>query len=70
MQFCVFFIFMFSYWLHYQEKMCEESTSFDLTPYDLISAIEAVDRLLRERASDISKADSAEDFNVESLNSG
>ncbi len=50
--------------------MCEESTSFDLTPYDLISAIEAVDRLLREQASDISKADSAEDFNVESLNSG
>uniref|UniRef100_A0A8C1JIX3 Regulator of telomere elongation helicase 1 n=1 Tax=Cyprinus carpio TaxID=7962 RepID=A0A8C1JIX3_CYPCA len=55
---------------HNVEKMCEESTSFDLTPYDLISAIEAVDRLLREQASDISKADSAEDFNVESLNSG
>ncbi|RXN31894.1 regulator of telomere elongation helicase 1 [Labeo rohita] len=55
---------------HNVEKMCEESTSFDLTPYDLISAIEAVDRLLREQASDISKADSAEDFNVESMNSG
>uniref|UniRef100_A0A673JES9 Regulator of telomere elongation helicase 1 n=1 Tax=Sinocyclocheilus rhinocerous TaxID=307959 RepID=A0A673JES9_9TELE len=55
---------------HNVEKMCEESTSFDLTPYDLISAIEAVDRLLQEQASDISKADSAEDFNVESLNSG
>uniref|UniRef100_A0A8C1WPH9 Regulator of telomere elongation helicase 1 n=1 Tax=Cyprinus carpio TaxID=7962 RepID=A0A8C1WPH9_CYPCA len=52
---------------HNVEKMCEESTSFDLTPYDLISAIEAVDRLLREQASDISKADSAEDFNVESI---
>ncbi|XP_051967242.1 regulator of telomere elongation helicase 1 [Xyrauchen texanus] len=55
---------------HNVEKMCEESTSFDLTPYDIISAIEAVDRLLREQASDISKAESAEDFNVESLNSG
>uniref|UniRef100_A0A672Q0N3 Regulator of telomere elongation helicase 1 n=1 Tax=Sinocyclocheilus grahami TaxID=75366 RepID=A0A672Q0N3_SINGR len=55
---------------HNVEKMCEESTSFDLTPYDLISAIEAADRLLREQASDISKADSTEDFNVESLNSG
>uniref|UniRef100_A0A671NT13 Regulator of telomere elongation helicase 1 n=1 Tax=Sinocyclocheilus anshuiensis TaxID=1608454 RepID=A0A671NT13_9TELE len=55
---------------HNVEKMCEESISFDLTPYDLISAIEAVDRLLREQASDISKADSAEDFNVESLNCG
>uniref|UniRef100_A0A672Q0A6 Regulator of telomere elongation helicase 1 n=1 Tax=Sinocyclocheilus grahami TaxID=75366 RepID=A0A672Q0A6_SINGR len=54
---------------HNVEKMCEESTSFDLTPYDLISAIEAADRLLREQASDISKADSTEDFNVESLNS-
>uniref|UniRef100_A0A8C1EZX3 Regulator of telomere elongation helicase 1 n=1 Tax=Cyprinus carpio carpio TaxID=630221 RepID=A0A8C1EZX3_CYPCA len=64
-------IFMpYNYLLDPKEKMCEESTSFDLTPYDLISAIEAVDRLLREQASDISKADSAEDFNVESLNSG
>ncbi|KAK7127973.1 hypothetical protein R3I93_020529 [Phoxinus phoxinus] len=55
---------------HNVEKMCEESTSFDLTPYDLISAIDAVDRQLREHASDISKTDSAEEFNVESLNSG
>uniref|UniRef100_A0A8C2DFB4 Regulator of telomere elongation helicase 1 n=1 Tax=Cyprinus carpio TaxID=7962 RepID=A0A8C2DFB4_CYPCA len=55
---------------HNVEKMCEESTSFDLTPYDLISAIKAVDRLLRGQASDISKADSTEDFNVESVNSG
>uniref|UniRef100_A0A8C1TF07 Regulator of telomere elongation helicase 1 n=1 Tax=Cyprinus carpio TaxID=7962 RepID=A0A8C1TF07_CYPCA len=31
---------------HNIEKMCEESTSFDLSPHDLISAIEAVDRLL------------------------
>lgn len=50
--------------------MCEESTSFDVTPYDLISAIEAVDRILREQTSEISKTESAEDFNVESLNSG
>nr|XP_055039817.1 regulator of telomere elongation helicase 1 [Misgurnus anguillicaudatus] len=55
---------------HNVEKMCEESTSFDLTPYDMISAIDAVDRLLREEASEISKADLAEDFNVESHNSG
>ncbi|XP_042610083.1 regulator of telomere elongation helicase 1-like [Cyprinus carpio] len=43
---------------HNIEKMCEESTSFDLSPHDLISAIEAVDRLLREHASDISKTNS------------
>uniref|UniRef100_A0A8B9HR04 Regulator of telomere elongation helicase 1 n=1 Tax=Astyanax mexicanus TaxID=7994 RepID=A0A8B9HR04_ASTMX len=54
---------------HNVEKMCEESTSFDLTPYDLTSAIDAVDKLLREQASDIGKGDSSEDFNVESLNS-
>ncbi|XP_062868551.1 regulator of telomere elongation helicase 1 [Trichomycterus rosablanca] len=55
---------------HNVEKMCEESTSFDLTPYDLTSAIDAVDKVLREQASDIGKEESSKDFNVESLNSG
>lgn len=32
-----------------QEKTCEESTSFDLTPYEVASAIAAVDRLLVEQ---------------------
>lgn len=53
-----------------QEKMCEESTSFDLTPYDLTSAIDAVDKLLREQASDIGKGESSEEFSGESLSSG
>lgn len=53
-----------------QEKMCEESTSFDLTPYDLTSAIDAVDKLLREQASDIGKGEPSEDFGVESPSSG
>ncbi|XP_030646953.1 regulator of telomere elongation helicase 1 [Chanos chanos] len=55
---------------HNVEKMCEESTSFDLTPYDLISAIETVDRVLSEQAKEISHGHTAEDFNVDSLNSG
>ncbi|XP_076880804.1 regulator of telomere elongation helicase 1 [Brachyhypopomus gauderio] len=55
---------------HNVERMCEESTSFDLTPYDLTSAIDAVDKLLREQASDLTKGESAEEFNVESLSSG
>ncbi|KAM6976999.1 regulator of telomere elongation helicase 1 [Aplochiton taeniatus] len=55
---------------HNLEKMCEESTSFDLTPYDLASAIEAVDRLLVEQAKDVGRDNVTEDFNVESLNSG
>ncbi|KAK2850793.1 hypothetical protein Q5P01_007069 [Channa striata] len=55
---------------HNVEKTCEESTSFDLTPYDLASAINAVDRLLVEQAKEVSRGDSVSDFNVESLNSG
>ncbi|CAM9303939.1 unnamed protein product [Lampetra planeri] len=37
---------------HNVERTCEESTSFDLTPYDVASAISAVDRLLVEQAKD------------------
>ncbi|XP_061113879.1 regulator of telomere elongation helicase 1 isoform X2 [Conger conger] len=55
---------------HNVEKMCEESTSFDLTPYDMASAIDAVDKLLVEQARDAGKEGVSEDFNVESLNSG
>ncbi|XP_034551917.1 regulator of telomere elongation helicase 1 isoform X2 [Notolabrus celidotus] len=56
---------------HNVEKTCEESTSFDLTPYDVASAIAAVDRLLSEQASSVSNTDSvSEDFNLESLSSG
>ncbi|XP_041859068.1 regulator of telomere elongation helicase 1 [Melanotaenia boesemani] len=56
---------------HNVEKTCEESTSFDLTPYDVASAITAVDRLLVEQAKDANQRDSVtEDINVESLSSG
>uniref|UniRef100_A0A7N8YBW0 Regulator of telomere elongation helicase 1 n=1 Tax=Mastacembelus armatus TaxID=205130 RepID=A0A7N8YBW0_9TELE len=56
---------------HNVEKTCEESTSFDLTPYDVASAITSVDRLLVEQAKAASHGESvSEDFNVESLNSG
>uniref|UniRef100_A0AAY4ER25 Regulator of telomere elongation helicase 1 n=1 Tax=Denticeps clupeoides TaxID=299321 RepID=A0AAY4ER25_9TELE len=55
---------------HNVEKMCEESTSFDLTPYDLTSAMQAVDRLLLEQAKDLGKGDAPEDFNMESGSSG
>ncbi|XP_054602371.2 regulator of telomere elongation helicase 1 isoform X2 [Nothobranchius furzeri] len=56
---------------HNVERMCEESTSFDLTPYDVASAITAVDRLLEEKAKEVSRGDPVtEDINVESLSSG
>uniref|UniRef100_A0A665WFB9 Regulator of telomere elongation helicase 1 n=1 Tax=Echeneis naucrates TaxID=173247 RepID=A0A665WFB9_ECHNA len=53
---------------HNVEKVCEESTSFDLTPYDLASAITAVDKLLLEQAKEVHHSDS-EAFNSESLSS-
>nr|XP_046251810.1 regulator of telomere elongation helicase 1 [Scatophagus argus] len=56
---------------HNVEKTCEESTSFDLTPYDVASAIDAVDRLLVEQAKDVSYGDSVtEDFSLDFSNSG
>lgn len=40
-----------------QEKACEQQTSFDLTPYDLASAIEVVSRLLAEQARDVGRGE-------------
>lgn len=52
--------------LFVQEKTCEESTSFDLTPYDVASAVAAVDRLLVEKVKESGLGETvAEDFNVE-----
>ncbi|KAM9785914.1 regulator of telomere elongation helicase 1 [Neosynchiropus ocellatus] len=53
---------------HNVEKTCEETTSFDLTPYDLASAISAVDRLLAEKANEVSLGEAFSSDNVESLN--
>uniref|UniRef100_A0A3Q4BVD7 Regulator of telomere elongation helicase 1 n=1 Tax=Mola mola TaxID=94237 RepID=A0A3Q4BVD7_MOLML len=43
---------------HNVERTCEESTSFDLTPYYIASAIDAVDKLLVEMANKFSHGDS------------
>ncbi|XP_042563626.1 regulator of telomere elongation helicase 1 isoform X2 [Clupea harengus] len=48
---------------HNVEKMCEEATSFDLTPFDLSSALQAVDKVLHEQAVDAGKG---EDFSESS----
>uniref|UniRef100_A0A8C9TRX0 Regulator of telomere elongation helicase 1 n=1 Tax=Scleropages formosus TaxID=113540 RepID=A0A8C9TRX0_SCLFO len=50
---------------HNVEKICEESTSFDLTPYDLASAIEAVDKLLLEQVKEATRGEVNEDFNLD-----
>ncbi|XP_029986056.1 regulator of telomere elongation helicase 1 isoform X2 [Sphaeramia orbicularis] len=54
---------------HNVEKTCEESTSFDLTPYDVSSSIKAVDALLMDKVKD-AQGDDLSDCNMESLSSG
>ncbi|KAJ3589022.1 hypothetical protein NHX12_009870, partial [Muraenolepis orangiensis] len=55
---------------HNVERICEESTSFDLTPYDLTSAIEVVNSVLTEQANDASSGEPvADNFVSGSLNS-
>lgn len=54
-----------------QEKACEEQTSFDLTPYDLASAIDVVNRLLVEQARDVGRQEAlTETFSDESSSGG
>ncbi|KAK7884484.1 hypothetical protein WMY93_027607 [Mugilogobius chulae] len=56
---------------HNVERTCEESTSFDLTPYDLSSAIAAVDGVLAEQAKEMKRSDTAlESFSADSLSAG
>lgn len=53
-----------------QEKLCEESSSFDLTPYDLASAIDAVDVVLEEQAKVVQQNEVNAEFNMELASSG
>ncbi|MGH0171044.1 UNVERIFIED_CONTAM: hypothetical protein FKN15_005363 [Acipenser sinensis] len=53
---------------HNVEKTCEESASFDLTPYDIATAIEAVNRVLSEQARKVGQSD--EEFHMEAAVSG
>ncbi|XP_041114358.1 regulator of telomere elongation helicase 1-like [Polyodon spathula] len=53
---------------HNVEKMCEDSASFDLTPYDIATAIEAVNQVLSERAKRVGPSD--EEFHMEAAVSG
>ncbi|XP_062484300.1 regulator of telomere elongation helicase 1 [Pezoporus occidentalis] len=55
---------------HNVEKLCEESSSFDLTPYDLASAIDAVDVVLEEQAKVVQQNEVNAEFNMELASSG
>lgn len=48
-----------------QERTCEEATSFDLTPYEVASAITAVDRLLVEQMKVATAGETLADCDVD-----
>ncbi|NXU85851.1 RTEL1 helicase, partial [Xiphorhynchus elegans] len=54
---------------HNVEKLCEESSSFDLTPYDLASAMEAISVILEEQAKVVQQNEINAEFNMELTNS-
>nr|XP_027328868.2 regulator of telomere elongation helicase 1 isoform X1 [Anas platyrhynchos] len=55
---------------HNVEKLCEESSSFDLTAYDLASAIDTLNILLEEQAKAVQQKEVNAEFNMEMDNSG
>ncbi|EMP33284.1 Regulator of telomere elongation helicase 1 [Chelonia mydas] len=52
------------------EKLCEESSSFDLTPYDLASAMDAINVVLEEQAKVVQQNEIHAEFNMEFASSG
>ncbi|XP_061864757.1 regulator of telomere elongation helicase 1 isoform X2 [Colius striatus] len=55
---------------HNVEKLCEESSSFDLTPYDLASAMDAINVVLEEQAKVVQQNEINAEFNMELASSG
>uniref|UniRef100_A0A8C5PEP3 Regulator of telomere elongation helicase 1 n=1 Tax=Leptobrachium leishanense TaxID=445787 RepID=A0A8C5PEP3_9ANUR len=55
---------------HNVERMCEESASFDLTPYDLTSGIDAITMVLEEQTDSVAQNRIHSEFNMERVSSG
>ncbi|XP_053309652.1 regulator of telomere elongation helicase 1 [Spea bombifrons] len=55
---------------HNVERMCEESASFDLTPYDLASGIDAISTVMDEQVENVQQKRINSEFNMETPNSG
>uniref|UniRef100_A0A8C9L7R5 Helicase ATP-binding domain-containing protein n=1 Tax=Pavo cristatus TaxID=9049 RepID=A0A8C9L7R5_PAVCR len=55
---------------HNVERLCEESSSFDLTAYDLASAIDVINVVLEEQAKVVQRNEVNAEFNMESISSG
>ncbi|XP_040295030.1 regulator of telomere elongation helicase 1 isoform X2 [Bufo bufo] len=54
---------------HNVERMCEESASFDLTPYDLASGIDALDLVIKEATDNLEQKHISAEFNMEAPSS-
>uniref|UniRef100_A0A8C2T1Y0 Regulator of telomere elongation helicase 1 n=1 Tax=Coturnix japonica TaxID=93934 RepID=A0A8C2T1Y0_COTJA len=54
---------------HNVERLCEESSSFDLTAYDLASAIDVINLVLEEQAKVVQQNEVNAEFNMESISS-
>nr|XP_045012278.1 regulator of telomere elongation helicase 1 isoform X3 [Jaculus jaculus] len=55
---------------HNVEKICEESASFDLTPRDMASGLEAIDHVLEEQTRVAQQSELYLEFSVHTPNSG
>ncbi|KAM6457881.1 regulator of telomere elongation helicase 1 isoform 3-T5 [Liasis olivaceus] len=55
---------------HNVERLCEELTSFDLTPYDLASAVDAINIVLEDQARKVEQNEINSEFNMEHVSSG
>nr|XP_020016632.1 regulator of telomere elongation helicase 1 isoform X2 [Castor canadensis] len=55
---------------HNVEKMCEESASFDLTPRDVTSGLEAIDQVLEEQTRVAQQGELHLEFSGDTLSSG
>uniref|UniRef100_A0A803Y4Q7 Regulator of telomere elongation helicase 1 n=1 Tax=Meleagris gallopavo TaxID=9103 RepID=A0A803Y4Q7_MELGA len=52
---------------HNVERLCEESSSFDLTAYDLASAIDVINVVLEEQAKVVQQNEVNAEFNMEKI---
>lgn len=59
-------------WVYFgpQEKICEESASFDLTPCDLASGLEAINQVLEEQALVAQQSELQLEFSADTPSSG
>ncbi|KAL7991199.1 hypothetical protein Chor_002438 [Crotalus horridus] len=60
----------YNYLLDSKEQLCEELSSFDLTPCDLALAIDAINVVLEDQAKKVERNEINTEFNMELVNSG